>query len=330
MTVRLIRTHDALRTLDASRIDGAAVFLLGELERLDRRINLPLQDFTWGRDVPVRSDVTISDETTSYTRDFFASPGNQRADGKHWIASETNEIAGVQESRSLLRNPLHPWAIEVKYSIFDLERSQAVGRPIDQTKIMNAQRIYQGELNEFAYAGDATLGTKGILNLDDIPVTAAGAKTEGGTAWTEATSVDEIRADINALIKSTLESANEAVAPSRILMPWNNYSVIATRNASEGSDTTILNYIKQNNISNDVSGRQLEIYPCRWCGKAGAGQTARMIAYTPDEQYVRLPVVPLMRTPLDQRGLFFSFLYYGTIGSVENVYPETVGYMDGI
>jgi hypothetical protein len=317
-------------TLDAASVQNAEVFLLGELERLDTRINMPLQAFTWSRDIPLRSDVALSDEVSSFTRDFFASPGNQRANGKHWMGSESTQIAGVQARRDLYRNPLTPWGIEISYSILDLARSQAVGRPIDKTKIDAAQRIYQGEIDEFAYMGDDTLGMQGLVNLDDVTITPAGTKTAGGTAWTAVTPGGEILADINNLIQATLESANEAVGPYRILMPWESYNILATREHSDGSDVTMLNYIKQNNISNDVSGRQLEIYPVRWLKEAGAGNAKRMIAYSPEEQYVRIPVVPLLRTPLEQRGMFFSWYYYTVIGGVENVYPETIGYMDGI
>jgi hypothetical protein len=330
MKRKFIRTRDKLMTLDAAAVQNAEVFLLGELERLDPRINMPLQAFTWSRDIPLRSDVALSDEVSSFTRDFFASPGNQRADGKHWMGSESTQIAGVQARRDLFRNPLTPWGIEVSYSVLDLARSQAVGRPIDRTKIDAVQRVYQGEMDEIAYMGDASLEMNGLLNLDDVVITAAGTKTESGTAWTKSTPGGEILADINSLIQATLESANEAVGPYRILMPWGNYNILATREHSEGSDVTMLNYVKQNNISNDVSGRQLEIYPVRWLKGAGASGVNRMIAYSPEEQYVRIPVVPLLRTPLEQRGLFFSWYYYTVIGSVENVYPETIGYMDGI
>jgi hypothetical protein len=55
-----------------------------------------------------------------------------------------------------------------------------------------------------------------------------------------------------------------------------------------------------------------------------------MVAYTPEHDYIRIPVPPLTRTPLQYRGIGFEFYYYTVMGGVEFVYPETVGYMDGI
>lgn len=55
-----------------------------------------------------------------------------------------------------------------------------------------------------------------------------------------------------------------------------------------------------------------------------------MVAYTKDPMYVRFPMVPLTRTPLEYRGIYQLTTYYGKLGEVEFVYPETVGYADGI
>jgi len=327
---KLIRTHDNLVTLDAASIEAASVFFLGELELHDPRINMPLQSFSWSRDMPIRSDVTIADEITSYARDFFAAPGNQEGDGTHFIGANTTQIAGPQVTRNLYRNPLEPWGMEISYTIFDIEKSMKVGRPINTAKIDAVQRIYQQEMNDLAYKGNSRLGFKGLFNLDDITISSASTKTSGGTIWTVATDPDEILADINALILSTLQSTNETIAPSRILIPWTNYNIIATRKISLAGERTILTFLKENNISNAVIGRELEILPVRWLDTAGVGGLGRMIAYTPDEQYLRMPVVPLLRTPLEQTTLYFKFVYYTVCGGVENVYPETIGYMDGI
>ena len=37
-------------------------------------------------------------------------------------------------------------------------------------------------------------------------------------------------------------------------------------------------------------------------------------------------MVPLTRTPLEYRGIYQLTTYYGKLGEVEFVYPETVGY----
>ena len=49
-------------TIDRSTIDSSGVFLVGELERMDQTLNLPLVSVKWGRDMPLRSDISIADE----------------------------------------------------------------------------------------------------------------------------------------------------------------------------------------------------------------------------------------------------------------------------
>jgi hypothetical protein len=55
-----------------------------------------------------------------------------------------------------------------------------------------------------------------------------------------------------------------------------------------------------------------------------------MVAYTKDEDRVRFPMVPLQRTPLEYRSIFQLTTYFGRLGVVEFVYPETMLYRDGI
>jgi hypothetical protein len=82
---------------------------------------------------------------------------------------------------------------------------------------------------------------------------------------------------------------------------------------------------------------KLNVQPLKWLigeGTGGTPQTLntvdRMMAYTNEEDLVRFPMVPLQRTPLEYRSLFQITTYYGRLGVVEFVYPETVGYADGI
>jgi len=55
-----------------------------------------------------------------------------------------------------------------------------------------------------------------------------------------------------------------------------------------------------------------------------------MAAYTKAQNRVRFPMVPLQRTPLEYRSLFHITTYFGRLGAVEFVYPETLAYADGI
>ena len=55
-----------------------------------------------------------------------------------------------------------------------------------------------------------------------------------------------------------------------------------------------------------------------------------MVVYTQDKNRVRFQMVPLQRTPLEYRSIYHLTTYFGKLGVVEMVYPETVMYADGI
>ena len=324
-----VKTKDAM-TFDRMTIDSTGAFLIGELERVDNKIHEPLLAYTWTRDMPIRRDVTLGDEATSFMLSKFASPGNQGANGKHYIGQSTTQIAGVQEDLDKKTDPMYPWGIEVSYSVFDIAKAQQVGRPLEARKINDVQRIYQMEMDEIAYMGDATLKTFGLLNHTDVTVSAASTKTGGGTAWKMTTDIDEILADVNTLLYIATLSAATAVVPTKILIPWAQFNMLVSRKVSGMANMSALEYLKKNNLSNAVNGRELDILPCKWAQGTGVGGVDRMVAYTQEEDYLRMPVVPLLRTPLEYRGISHVFTYYGTFGGVQVVYPETIRYMDGI
>jgi hypothetical protein len=100
---------------------------------------------------------------------------------------------------------------------------------------------------------------------------------------------------------------------------------------------SVLKYVQENNILTTSTGRKLEILPSKWCVGAGVsgtigtlGTVDRMVVYTKDKDRVRFPLTPLQRTPIQYDSIYHKTTYFGRLGAVEVVYPETIGYFDGI
>ena len=55
-----------------------------------------------------------------------------------------------------------------------------------------------------------------------------------------------------------------------------------------------------------------------------------MCVYTNDLSRVRFPMVPIRRETAYYQGIRFVAPYLWAFGQVEVVYPETLGYADGI
>jgi len=177
--------------------------------------------------------------------------------------------------------------------------------------------------DEQVYIGDTGLGVKGLLNYTGVVVTNA-VKT-----WANSSN-DEILDSINSLLSASWAQSGYAVCPQDLGLPPAKLSLLASRKVSEAGNISLLTYLRENTITFTENGTPLDIRAMKWLNGAGAGGTDRMIAYTNDEKFVRYPLVPLMNTPVEYRGIHQITTYYGKMGAVEAPYKETIAYMDGI
>jgi hypothetical protein len=336
-SARGVQTHDG-RT-----VDSTGAFLVGELERLDLTLHEPLASVTWGRDIDLREDVTIADEVSSFTLSTYGSAGslggNAVGTGKAWIGKATDQVTGVSVDIAKIPHPLTPWAIELKYTILELESAAKLGRPIDQQKYDGMQLKHQMDTDEQVYIGDTTLGLTGLVNN----TTEVGAATSvlagagGGTQWVGKTP-DEILNDMNTALTTTWQNSAWAIAPSNVLLPPAQYGQIATQKVSLAGNVAVLTYLQENNVFTKATGRKLSILPLKWLLGAGgvspsygtAGGTDRMVVYTKDYKRVRFPMTLLQRTPIQYDSIYHKSTYFCRLGAVEVVYGETVSYWDGI
>jgi len=336
---RRLRFHDhAMMTFDQAFIDSAGAFLVGELERLDQRLNMPLAAYTWSRDVPLRTDVSMGDEAASFTNSTFASAPNVSGTGKSWISKNGTAIAGISLDIGKTAQPLPLWGMQLGWTLPELASAAQVGRPVDTQKYEGMLLKYQMDVDEQAYIGDAALGSKGLLNHAAVTnnTNVAGTTWPGLITASASTAPDLILADVNEILTSVYQASAFTAPPSRLLLPPLKYTLLASTKVSNAGNMSILEYVKLNNASAAL-GVPLDIRPVKWCigttnGGQGPGSSGkdRMVAYTPEERFVRLPLVPLQRTPLEYRGLHQLTTYYGRLGQVELPYAETVGYRDGV
>lgn len=332
----------AFRTHDGRTVDSSGAFLVGELERLDQTLHMPLTAVTFGRDIDMRKDVTVADELTSFTLSSFAAAGSLGAgngirNGKAWIGKSTDQIVGVGVDIGKNSFPLTPWGMEMKFSILELESAARVGRPIDEQKLAGLKLKHQMDVDEQVYVGDATLGQTGLLNSTQVTNVANVVNGAlGATGWTTKTP-DEILADVNSIITSTWAASAWAVMPNKIGIPPAQFGYISTQKVSTAGNVSILRYLLENNILKASGQGELEIVPMKWLIGSGVGGTIgttgtvdRMVCYTQAMDYVRFPMTPLQRTPIHYQSIYHLTTYYCRLGVVEVVYPETIAYRDGL
>lgn len=320
------RTRDSMLTFDAQTIDSTGSFLIGELERLDQTLHMPLASVTWSRDIQLREDVSIADETSSFTNSSFAAAGGASPNGKSWIGKDVNAIAGIALDIGKTANPLTLWGMQIGWTIPELESAQKLGRPVDQQKFAGMQLKHNMDVDEQVYIGDSTLGVTGLINNASVSVSnAITGNWNNGT-----TTPAQILADVNAHLQAVWQASGYARCPDEYRLDPVRFSYLVSTLISSAGNISILEFIKNNSICNSINGKPLNIQPLKWLTGAGAAGKNRALAYTNDQNLVRFPMVPLQRTPLEYRGIHQLTTYFGRLGVVEVVYPETIGYLDGV
>lgn len=322
------RTFDSIRQRDARMIDSTGAFLTSELERLDPELHMPITGVFWQRDMPIREDVTIGDEASSYIRMAFATPGGINPTGVHWIGKTTTAIPGILADADKKVTPLNIWGMELAYTLLELASSQQVGRSIDQTKYDGLKLAYNMDVDQIAYVGDATVGSYGLLNRPDVAGTNVANGAKGSPLWSQKTP-QEILADFNAVLTAAWANSANAVVPDKVGIPPIQYGLLQQTNSAAGS-VSVLEYLRKNTIASAQNGMDLDVVPMKWAVGRGVGGTDRMVAYTQDKSRIRLPLTPLQNTAVQPRDIHLMTYYYGRIGAVEITNPELVSYSDGL
>lgn len=310
--------------------DSALAYYVNQLENLDKRLYEPLTSVSWGRDIKLRPGITMSNESTSFIRSAFAAAGTLGSTGNMpWISPETTAIPGVSVNGQKIVLPLRLLAREISFTSVELDRSQLTGQPIDTQKTDALNILYQMNTDQMVYIGSSDVGATGLVNdagvvIDDVPT-----GISGSTLWVDKTA-DEILADVNAELNAAWKAAAYAVCPGKLLLPPTQFGYLASQKVSSAGNVSILKFLKENSISLQINGKELDIQPVKWLAGQGVDSADRMVVYTNSEDRVRFPMVPIRRETAYYQGIRFTAPYLWAFGEVEVVYPETLRYADGI
>lgn len=310
-------------TYDRQTIDNSGAFLIGQLERFDPVLNMPLLAYTWSRDVDLREDVSIADEISSFSNSSFAAPSSVGADGESWISNSTNVIAGVDLDITKTSLPLTPWSRQLSWTVFELASALQMGRPIDSQKLDAMNQTYQLNVDRQVYVGSTILGVKGLFNQAGVKVINA------AKAWANSTAMEIVKS-INDGLTTAWKQTGRAVVPDSLRLPPDQYALLSSLIVSDAGNRSLLDYLSENTIAYKQNGKPLDIQPVKWLESGAMQNVNRMVFYTKDRKYVQFPLVPLQRTPMEYRDLRQLVTYYSKVGAIELRYSDTMLYVDGI
>lgn len=311
--------------------DSTLAYFINQLDNLDKRLYEPLYSVSWGRDIKLRTGITMANESTSFIRSAVAAIGSNAAAGKPWINPNTTTLPGISINGERIVTPLRLLGREISYTSVELERSQLLGQPIDQAKFAAFNIGYQMDTDEMVYIGDTGTGSTGLLNSALVGVAGVTADGAGSSPLWSTKTPDQILRDVNDMIQAAWAASGFAVCPDKLLLPPAKFAYIVSQKVSTAGNVSILKFLQDNSISLSVNGRALDIQPVKWLVNRGVGGAIdRMVCYTNQEDRVRFPMVPVRREAPYYLGIKFNATYIWAFGEVEFPYPETVLYRDGI
>lgn len=318
---------NGIRTMDAAGITTGMAFLEGELEKRDPKIREPLTSVTWQRDIVAETGGGWVDFTSTMDVDYATSGAN----GGSIVGGATDVIPTVQANINKDIYKVLTWAQAMKIPFVDSQKYQTIGRSIDSILDKGIRLNYNKTIDQLVYKG--LLNFTGLVNNASIVSSVAPAGAAGDTEWEKKT-VDEILWDINKAITESWAASeyDEGAIANHILLPPNKYAYLVSTRIGTSGDESILSYILKNNMAVN-QGKDLQIYPSRWCAGAGTAGKDRMMVYVNDKDFVYFDLpVPITRAMTQPVALQFSYItiYAAQMGQVKFMYNQPARYVDGI
>lgn len=268
------------------RIDVAErITFLRELEHIEREnLEQPNAELKARQYVPLIGG--ISPDKHSYTWREFASVGEAKL-----IADSTEDYPLVNASGKEYTQQIKKYGAAFAYSDDELAESNTLGRSLDRTDAVAAKRAIDEKVDKVLATGDATVGTKGLLNQTTggggiaLFTLADKSGPSGGKSWgtivvPNATG-EEIANDIIGFVTSLWLDSEELITRVSLIMTGAQYALCAQKKMSTSSDVTVLKYVQT------VCPYLAEIGTWNKCKGAGAGGTTdRMVAYSRDSRWI--------------------------------------------
>ncbi len=225
--------------------------------------------------------------------------------------------------------PVKSIGVSYGYSVQEVRAAILVGRSLTQRQANAARRANDQKVNRLAWFGDNTYRILGLINNTNIPANFVPADGVGATTqWVNKTP-DQILRDLNQITNSILDVTKGVEMPNTVLLPVQQYTLIASTPRSSVSDTTILEYFIQNNPF---------VTTVDWVPELkGAGPvvddvaTDIFIAYdkNPDKLTMEIPM-PYTQYPPQERGLEFIVPCESRYGGIIIYYPLSLTIGEGI
>lgn len=315
--------------LDATaQAETGQIFLQSELTRIDPILRLPLENYTYYRDIPIMRGGGWMDYEIARNVDFR---GPQ--DGS--TGTDSNDIRVLEYNTNQDSWPTLPYQVNVRIPLVESLKMAATNRS-PQDLLDKAVRIdYNMSVNSRVYTG--ILGNQGLINnsivtAQNLPATGTGSSTN----WANKTTL-QIYNDLNTIAYTAWNNAsgNVLAIPNRFLIPGSQWAQLSQPMVI--NDTPLALSVAQYFIENGFPatfGVKPDLFPLPyWLESAGSGSTKRLVAYRFDQDCLSFTILQELQRqggPLSIQAGAFLLTYVANTGVVKINRPQTINYWDGV
>ena len=313
---------NAMNFADAMQANlGFVTSQTSHIEAQVYRIRYP--DVDYAAMIPV--DTTAGEWSKTVT--YFSMDAAGRAG---WINGNGKDIPVVGAQMEKHETTVYTAGIGYSYGFEEVNQARMLGIGLEAEKASAARRAYEEMVYRIAFTGDAEKGFEGLFGYTGVPAASvANDGTSSGTTWASKTP-DLILRDVNAMLIGMSTDTQTVEMADTLILPIERFQTIASQRLTDTS-MTILEFLRQNNVYTATTGAQLTIRGMRGLLTAGAGSSARMIAYRRSPEVLKLHIpMPHRFLPLQVEGLQFTVPGVFRLGGLDIRLPKAVRYGDAL
>lgn len=300
-------------------------FLSPQLLRINTEIDYQeYPDFDFARFLFVNTDGGMwSYGSIFYSGDIAGRP--------EWLDGAGFDMPYADISTMQFLQENHLAGIGYEWHRQELERAAQMGRNLGSEKARAARTVADAKIYSIVMRGDQRKNMLGLFNQPTVPTANVPADGAGGATAFATKDADKVNRDINAVLNAPFNSTMETKRANTLVLPSTRLQAMASTRIGEGTDT-LLKFVRENNSYTLETGQPLQILGSRELETAGAGGTARMMAYANQREVVQLylPGPHEFFEPYQKGAFTWEIPGLFNVGGVEFRRPKAAAYRDGI
>ena len=241
-----------------------------------------------------------------------------------FLANRGNDYPMVEVTQAQHNVNIEHLGLSYDYSDREIARAMVTGTPLADRKTRISFRIWEEKKEDIFINGDSDRGWDGFISVANVASPNASA--------TFASSTGLVIADIiNAALSDVSDGTNQVRYANTLVLPVEQYNLIATKPIGDNADKSVLQYIMDHNVYTSQFGSPLMIRTLRQLKGAGGTNSDRMIAYSRDADVLRFHVPQELQFTEPQRRAD-TWVYYGSgvVAGLEVMEPGAFRYLDNI